>query len=314
MSSQPQNHDPEPRPRTRPRLLTVVNAAPHTPTAKPPAPEATIAQDAALEAGPARDASPTLEAGARAPDVAVVPEEPEPARQPEPGRGALLAVCGLCGGAGASTLSLLIAHYAASQRDGPVLVCDTGGPGAGIAAYAHTEAPRSLIEVAQLIDNGLPTGRPYTTTGDGLRVLATGPRLTHDCPVDGVTTVLEDARAAHTLTVVDCGTQAREADQIAVRQATHVAWVLPATRSGVSRGERVLDAVNPYLLGRQLLIARRHDADAKAPMRALKALAARCGGPLILIPHVPDLLDAKPAAALEAAQVGLQAILGVLER
>ena len=54
-------------------------------------------------------------------------------------RGSLLAVCGLCGGAGASTLAYLIAALRAEQQGGPVLVCDTGGPAGGLAAYA--EAP-----------------------------------------------------------------------------------------------------------------------------------------------------------------------------
>jgi MinD-like ATPase involved in chromosome partitioning or flagellar assembly len=312
MSSEPHHHDPESRPRTRPRLLTVVDAPPESSAGSSPPTEATA--EAPPAQGPALEATTTAAAGSPELDAAAARKEPEPARRPQPGRGALLAVCGLCGGAGASTLSLLIARYTVTERSGPVLVCDTGGPAGGLAAYAHAQAPRSLVEVAELVNSGLPADRPYATTRDGLRVLATGPRLAHECAADGVKTVLEHAQAAHALTVVDCGTQAREADQIALRQATHIAWVLPATRSGAARAERVLDAVNPYLLGRQLLVARRDHTDAKVPMRELKALAARCGGPLILIPHVPDLLDAKLAVALDAAQVGLQAILGALER
>ena len=263
------------------------------------------------------------------------PEPPEPARRERrlavvdapaesatptptvrPGRGRLLAVSGLCGGAGASTVSLLIARYALQQQRGPVLVADTGGPAGGLAAYAHTEAPRSLTELAELVEGGLPAGQPFATAKDGLRVLATGPRLPHDdgCPADGVATVLEHARVAHPLTVVDCGTLATASDQIALRAASHVAWVLPATRSGVARAARVLEAVNPHLLGRQLVVARRDHADSKAPMRDLKALAQRCGGPLIFIPHLPDLHHGKPAEALDAAQIGLQAILGALTR
>src|SRR4051794_24816394 len=59
-------------------------------------------------------------------------------RTPQPG--ALLAVCGLCGGAGASTLSYLIARFAAEQASADVLVCDTGGPTGGLAAYAAAES------------------------------------------------------------------------------------------------------------------------------------------------------------------------------
>ena len=45
-----------------------------------------------------------------------------------PVRGRLLAVCGLCGGAGASTLAYLVALAAARRHPGAVLVGDTGGP------------------------------------------------------------------------------------------------------------------------------------------------------------------------------------------
>ena len=59
---------------------------------------------------------------------------------------------------------------------GEVLVADTGGPGGGIAHYAGVETPRSLSEVSELLAAGLPVGQLLATTGDGLRVLATGPR------------------------------------------------------------------------------------------------------------------------------------------
>ena len=294
-----------PEPPRRPRRLTIVDAAAHDEPEAVALPATTPPDPAAAVGTP-----PTPET-----DVA---SRPAPAQRGQPERGPLLAVCALCGGAGASTLSLLIAHYALGDYGAPVLACDTGGPAGGLAAYAHTEAPRSLPEVAQLVQDGLPAGQPFATSKDGLRVLATGPRLpqSDSCPQQGISTVLEQARTAHLLTVVDCGTLATASDQIALRAATHVAWVLPATRSAIARAARVLEAVNPHLLGRQLLIARRDHADTKAPTRDLKALAQRCGGPLILIPHLPDLhVSTKAAAnAVDAAQVGLQAILGALTR
>ena len=243
---------------------------------------------------------------------------PPPTRAPrrQPARGSLLAVCALCGGAGASTLSLLLARYALAERGGSVLVCDTGGPSGGLAAYARVRSARSLLELAELVQAGLPAGQPFATTTDGVRVLAAGPRLPHleACPERGIATVLEHARAAHPLTVVDCGTLARPVDQIALRAATHIAWVLPATRSATARVAGVLEAIDAHLLARQLLIARRDPTDAKAPMRELRRLAQRCAGPLILLPHLPGPHQAKPATTLDAAQVALQAILGALGR
>ena len=140
-------------------------------------------------------------------------------------------------------------------------------------------AAQSLLEVAEQLTAGLPPGCVYAVGADGVRVLATGPRLTPGCARDGVELVLEHARAAHALTVVDCGTLAREADRIALAKASHVAWVLPATPGGVRRGARVLDAVDPHPPGRELVVARRDAREPKAALRDLKRLAQRRGTP-----------------------------------
>ena len=83
-------------------------------------------------------------------------------------RGPLLAVCGLCGGAGASTLAYLVALAKARERSGSVLVGDTGGPGGGLACYAGVEAPRSLAEVARDAAAGLRVGQLVATTEAGV--------------------------------------------------------------------------------------------------------------------------------------------------
>jgi MinD-like ATPase involved in chromosome partitioning or flagellar assembly len=226
--------------------------------------------------------------------------------------GALLAVCGLCGGAGTTTLAYLIGLFAARHQAGSVLVCDTGGPSGGLAAYADVAAPRSLLELAELPTAGLPPGC-YATTADGLQVLATAPRFTPACRREGVERVLDQMRAVHALTVVDCGTLAREAEQLVLARASHVAWVLPATASGVRRAEAVLEAIG-HVGGRELVIARRDTRDRQATLTQVKALASSRSDTLILVPYLPDLAKAPPAVALELAQVPLQAILGVLQR
>ena len=148
--------------------------------------------------------------------------------------GPLLAVCGLAGGAGVTTLSYLIALAAVRQWTDPVLVADTGGPSGGLAACAGVEVPRSLGELAQQLAAGVALGGGIYATGrDGLRVLATGPEFSSPRADDQVRELLADAREAHGLTVIDCGTLAREAEQTAAAAATHVAWVLTATAHGV---------------------------------------------------------------------------------
>jgi MinD-like ATPase involved in chromosome partitioning or flagellar assembly len=263
-----------------------------------PAPQ--VASEAAISAAPESEK-------AAAPD-------PRPGSRRVAGArpGGLLAVCGLCGGAGTSTLAYLIGLFAARHQAGSVLVCDTGGPSGGLVAYVDVAAPRSLLELAELPTAGLPTGC-YATTADGLQVLATAPRFTPACRPEGVELVLDQMRAVHALTVVDCGTLTREAEQLVVARASHVAWVLPATVSGVRRAGAVLEAIDP-VGGRELVIARRDTRDRQATLAQVKALASSRSDTLIIVPHLPDLAKAPPAVAIELAQVPLQAILGVLQR
>jgi len=229
-------------------------------------------------------------------------------------RGPLLAVCGLCGGAGTSTLAYLVALAESRARPDSVLVGDTGGPSGAIACYAGVEAPRSLVEVAKHVAAGLPVGELVAITHDGVRVLATGPRFTPECAREGVELLLDHARARYGLSVIDCGTLAREADQVALTQASHVAWVLPATVGGVRRGRPVLEAINPYLLNGELIVARQDERERKAPLSELRRLAERRHATLVLLPTLPDLTTGNTKAALDTAQVSLQAIQGVLAR
>jgi Flp pilus assembly CpaE family ATPase len=237
----------------------------------------------------------------------------ESERAAMPVRGPLLAVCGLCGGAGASTLAYLVALAAAREGPGLVLVGDTGGPSGGLSHYIRVAAPRSLVEAAELVARGLPTGQLVARTSDGLRVLATGPRFALECARDGVELLLDHARERYALTVIDCGTLAREADQVALAKASHVAWVLPATDGAVRRVRGVLEAVNP-LRGTELIVARHEERQPKAAVRELRRLAEHRRATLVLAPSLPDLAGGDVDRALDLGQVSLQAIRGVLRR
>src|SRR4051794_7254430 len=109
----------------------------------------------------------------------------------------LLAVSGLCGGAGASTLSYLLARFAVDQLDGHVLVCDSGGPTGGLAGCTGVASPRSLSESADHIARGLPLARalyavaaPASRPGRELRGIATAPRLAGGGDPEGLRTPL----------------------------------------------------------------------------------------------------------------------------
>src|SRR5947209_12826762 len=228
--------------------------------------------------------------------------------------GPMLAVCGLTGGAGATTLAYLVALAAAEQDDGPVLLADTGGPSGGLAPLSGIETPHSLPELAAQIAarHPLETG-VYATGPAGVRVLASGPDFAPARGHDQLARLLIDAREAHRLTVIDCGTLAREADRIALGAATPIAWILPATADGIRRGQRVLHAV-PRIGSRQLVVGRREVQHAKAPLRDLRHLASELSAPLVLVPHLPELESRMHDRAVETAQAPLQAILGALQR
>ena len=228
--------------------------------------------------------------------------------------GPLLAICGLTGGAGATTLAYLVALAAAQQDGGPVLVADTGGPSGGLAALAGVETPHSLAELAAQLAAGRPLeGGVYATGPARVRVLASGPEFTVPYAREQLERLLIDVREAHRLTVIDCGTLARDADRVALAAATHIAWVLPATGDGVSRGRRVLEAA-PGVAANELVVGRHEVRQSKAPVRELRRIARERPAPLVLVPHLPGLESGRLDVAVDAAQVPVQAILGAVTR
>jgi Mrp family chromosome partitioning ATPase len=259
----------------------------------------------------------SAEAPPRAGRLTVVAHDREPADEQQvaaPRPAPLLAVCGICGGAGASTFAYLIALAAARESTHPVLVADTGGPTGGLAAMAGVEAPHSLPELADHVAAGVtPRDGLYATDRSGVRVLATGPEFRSSEAPKQLTQLLVHARETHELTVVDCGTLARPEDRAAAVAATHLAWVMPATKHGAARAQRVLVAA-PEIQATEILVARREVRQQKAPLHALRRIAAEHHAPLVLVPHLAGLNDGKPDRALEQAQVSVQAILGAVGR
>jgi hypothetical protein len=91
-------------------------------------------------------------------------------------------------------------------------------------------------------------------------------------------------------------------------------WVLPATAGAAVRGRQLLDAIAPHPSGREILVARHEPRDRRQGLRELRDLARHRRALLILLPSVPELATGNADAALETAQVPLQAILGALGR
>jgi hypothetical protein len=238
-------------------------------------------------------------------------DEVETSPPPSPRTSALLAVCALCGGAGASTLAYLTGAWVASGTADPVLVCDAGEPTAGLSAYAHTESLRSFGDLAS---GGPVTDGIFAEARPGLRLIATAPRMHEDVEDDAIVRLLRDARAEHPLTVVDCGRLASTVGRLAQRQASHVAWVLPATVSGVLRARRVLAVQEPGSDQREIVVARFAPGGRQPPISDLTDLAEIRRAPLVLMPDVPDLGERTCEEGLAAAQVTLEAIASLVRR
>ena len=198
-----------------------------------------------------------------------------------------------------------------ARPTGHVLVCDTGGPTGGLAAPAGVESrarcarpPRSVARGVPLADALYAVDPHAGDRGRELRVIATGPRLA----AAGDPTALRRRcsrgpapATRHALVVVDCGTLQRAPDRLALRAASHVAWVAARDRRGGRAAPSACSTPLPALLGaRELIVARRADATtAGSATRARARSPSARRAPLVLLPH---LADARPAAgrALDA--------------
>jgi hypothetical protein len=197
-----------------------------------------------------------------------------------------------------------------------VLLADTGGPSGGLSARTGYQTPWSLPEAAELLVRDPDLARQlWATERIGpyeRRIVAAAPGQLSPADPTRLARLLEILRRDlhHALVVIDCGTLQHEHGLQTLRGATHVAWVLPDTECGVAHARALHTLLAPRPAARELIIARRDPAAAPASLRALARLAAARGAPLIHLPILPD----DPRRALTAAQVGLQAVLGVLRR
>src|SRR5215207_4594603 len=193
--------------------------------------------------------------------------------------GPLVAVCGLAGGAGTSTLAYLLARRAARHSTVPVLL-------------AELDAGGGLVALARAVDEERPPERPFTEAA-GLRlVAATETGAPDPFPTGGLARLLDDARAAHGLVVVDAGQpRAGEAERL-LAMADHLLLCVPATAAGVRRAE--LQLASGLLRragssGNRALVCAATQQGARAKVRQLRRLADGRVDRLLLVPHLPQL-------------------------
>ena len=206
----------------------------------------------------------------------------------EPGA-PLVAVCGLHGGAGTTTLAALLAEHAAAASPAGRVLAVEGEPRAGeLAGRLGAASEWSLARLAAARGSDDPAAdAPVVQRADGLRVLASaGP----DLAVAGageLAAVLAEARAAHALCVVDAGTVRQPAAEAAMAGADVVVWVADPARLDAAtfasplvrpaRGARWVLALNGATRGARVPRALRGELAAVITVRRGAAVDERGG-------------------------------------
>lgn len=224
----------------------------------------------------------------------------------EPG-GPVVAVCGLAGGAATSTLAFLLAREAAEASAAPILLTEADSERSGLCVLAGRATPRPLSGLArELAEDRTPTDT-FVELAPGLRLIAANPVASPAVDREALGALLDQARDAHGLVIVDCGTSWR-ADSPVLAHATHVVWTIPATPVGLALGQSQLAVAPPAGRTPEVLAATAITLRPRVPVRALRKLARSRCRQLVLIPHDEALAEGRPtssAATLRAlAAVG----------
>jgi hypothetical protein len=219
--------------------------------------------------------------------------------------GPVVVVCGLHGGAGTSTLALLLAHYAAAASSVPVLLCEASGASGDQLALGAPESAVSLDSLAITLAIGARPQDGWWAERENLRVLATPPAAPLDSPagVDLCGTLRAAARE-HGLTVVDGGSVRDHSTRELLGCATHVIWALSIQPGAVEQARAVLaGGLVPALDAAQAFALRtdRRSAGLTRAVRDLRRVAeSHSARQLLLLPYAPALatrpveLDCEP--------------------
>jgi len=203
--------------------------------------------------------------------------------------GPVVAVCGLVGGAGTTTVALALADSAARESRAPILLTEADPTRAGLAAVTGRATPRPLAALAaHLHDQDVPHDT-FAELPTGLRLIAAAAQPSPQVDRDALDALLAEANAAHGLVVIDCSTS-WTADSPALASATHIIWTTQASTTAAARVPQVLAALAPPP-GRALeaLAVTRVAPARAASVRALRrAVRDRCDR-LVLIDHDPAL-------------------------
>ena len=197
---------------------------------------------------------------------------------------------------------------------------------ASLADYLGQRSPRSLLDAAEALSEERLDGRLFATLSPRLRMVASGPDAGDDYRLtalgadgsggegafdrSGVGELLRQAREAHALTVVDCGSLQREVERDVVRSASHVVWTARGDGIGELRAATTLAHFGGINRGERVLAVRPAGRRERVSTRRWLRIADVAGARLVVVPYLDELarqLDRAPAAS--AAIDGLVATL-----
>lgn len=225
--------------------------------------------------------------------------------------GPVVAICGLAGGVGSSTLAFALARQAASESRMPVLLADAAAT-PGITHIAGSRSPRSLGTLAAALAAGESPDQACVELRGGLRLIATGPERRAAPSPAAIEELLDHAGEAHGLVVLDCGTSwMSSADVLAC--ASHVVWTMAATGSGLRVARDVFaSGLAPTTPHGEVLVARHLLGSPRARVRELRHLARRRRCRLVLMAH--DEANTRDGTPGEATLRALTAIAPTFRR
>jgi cellulose biosynthesis protein BcsQ len=196
--------------------------------------------------------------------------------------GPLVAVCGLAGGAGTSTLALLLCREVAAASAAPTLLTEADARRAGLAILAGCATPRPLVVLAhEMAEERTPTDT-FVELAPGLRLIAAKPHAPPTTGCEALGALLGQARDAHGLVVVDHG-MSWSMDSPVLALATHIVWAIPATPLGVEAAQARLDVAPPAGRWREVLAATAITSKPRVSVRAVRKLARRRCEQLVLV-------------------------------
>ena len=143
-------------------------------------------------------------------------------------RGQLIAVCGLHGGAGTTTIAALLAQTAATTVS-PVLLTESDPTGGGLGLHLGLTSDHGLADMVAAHAAGSPL--PPTSircVSDALRICAAQPAPRAPLERTATAEILRATRHLNAMSIVDAGSIEDAHAQAVLPHAQHVLWSVAA--------------------------------------------------------------------------------------